>query len=254
MKSILHVILATKIGIKISTGNNEMSIKLIRTHLRQSATVGSEKAKRFFKTEPGSYAAHDQFLGIPVPTLRSIAREYKNLSLQDLQILIESPFNEERLLALFILVAQYQKGDADTKAACYDFYMHNLKQVNNWNLVDSSAHLILGTHLADDDKKLLITLAKSNILWERRIAMIATWYFIRQKDLSWTFKIARILLHDSHDLMHKAVGWMLREAGKKDAAQLIAFLDQHAATMPRTMLRYAIERLEPRLRLYYLTS
>jgi 3-methyladenine DNA glycosylase AlkD len=221
-----------------------MSIKLIRSQLKQSITVGSDKAARFFKTEPGSYAAHDQFLGISVPTLRAIAKQYTNFSLQDLQTLIESPFNEERLLALFILAAQYQKGNAHIKKQCYDFYMRNLKYVNNWNLVDSSAHLILGAHLADKDKTLLITLANSDILWERRIAIIATWYFIRQNDLSWTFKIARILMHDTHDLMHKAVGWMLREAGKKDEAQLRAFLDEYASTMPRTMLRYAIERFD----------
>jgi 3-methyladenine DNA glycosylase AlkD len=229
-----------------------MSIKLIRSSLTQSAIGSPEKAARFFKTNPGSYAAHDQFLGIPVPKLRLIAKQYKNISLDDLQPLIESPFNEERLLALFILVAQYQKGDARTKAACYDFYMRNLRHVNNWNIVDSSAHLILGAHLADKDKTILITLANSHILWERRIAMIATWYFIRQNDLSWTFKIAQILLNDTHDLMHKAVGWMLREAGKKDEAQLIAFLDKYASTMPRTMLRYAIERFEPSLRVHYL--
>jgi 3-methyladenine DNA glycosylase AlkD len=229
-----------------------MSIELIRSQLKQSITLDPDKAARFFKTDPGSYAAHDQFLGVTVPTLRIIARQYKNLSLQDLQILIESLFNEERLLALFILVTQYQKGDARTKTACYDFYMHNLKYVNNWNLVDSSAHLILGTHLVDRDKELLITLANSPILWERRIAMIATWYFIRHNDLSWTFKIARILLHDSHDLMHKAVGWMLREAGKKNEAKLIAFLHEHATTMPRTMLRYAIERFDQEQKKIYL--
>lgn len=229
-----------------------MATECIRSRLKQSITVGSEKAARFFKTEPGNYAAHDQFMGVPVPTLRTIAKEYKNLSLHDLQILIKSPFNEERLLALFILVMRYQKGNAVTKNECYEFYLRNIKQVNNWNLVDSSAHLILGAHLADKDKKLLFTLASSDILWERRIAMIATWHFIRQNDLSWTFKVARILLHDSHDLMHKAVGWMLREAGKKDDDQLIAFLDEYATTMPRTMLRYAIERFEPTKRTFYL--
>lgn len=231
-----------------------MPIELIRSQLKQSITVGPDKVARFFKVTPGSYAAHDQFLGVTVPTLRAIAKQYKNLALHDVQILIESLFNEERLLALFILVAQYQKGDVKTKTACYDFYMRNLKHVNNWNLVDSSAHLILGAHLADKDKTILITLAHSENLWERRIAMIATWHFIRQNDLSWTFKIARTLLHDTHDLMHKAVGWMLREAGKKDEAQLITFLNEHAATMPRTMLRYAIERFDQKQRKIYLAS
>lgn len=229
-----------------------MSIELIRSQLKQSITLDANKATRFFKTDPGSYAAHDQFLGVTVPTLRMIAKQYKNISLDDLQILIESPFNEERLLALFILVRQYQKGDARTKTACYDFYMRNLKHVNNWNLVDSSAHLILGAHLVDRDKQLFISLANSESLWERRIAIIATLHFIRQNDLSWTFKIARILLHDSHDLMHKAVGWMLREAGKKDKTQLIAFLNEHASTMPRTMLRYAIEQFDQEQRKIYL--
>lgn len=229
-----------------------MSIELIRSQLKQSITLDTNKATRFFKTDPGSYAAHDQFLGVTVPSLRMIAKQYKNLSLHDLQILIESPLNEERLLALFILVTQYQEGDVSTKTACYDFYMHNLKQVNNWNLVDSSAHLILGAHFVDRDKTILTMLANSESLWERRIAIIATLHFIRQSNLSWTFKIARILLHDSHDLMHKAVGWMLREAGKKDKTQLIAFLNEHASIMPRTMLRYAIERFDQEQKKIYL--
>jgi 3-methyladenine DNA glycosylase AlkD len=166
--------------------------------------------------------------------------------------LIASAVNEERLLALIIVVNRYQKADAQKKDVLYNFYMHNLQHVNNWNLVDASAHLILGAHLHTRDKELLITLAQSKDLWERRIAIIATWYFIRKNEYAWTVKIATLLLHDTHDLIHKAVGWMLREAGKSDQAVLIKFLEQHAQIMPRTMLRYAIEKLPEEQRKDYL--
>ena len=147
---------------------------------------------------------------------------------------------------------QYQKAAIEAKKELYQFYLKNLKQVNNWNLVDSSAHLIIGAHLFNQDKAILLTLAKSEILWYRRIAIIATWYFIKNNDLKWTFKISTMLLNDQHDLIHKAVGWMLREAGKKDQNQLIKFLNQHASQMPRTMLRYSIEKFPDDQRKSYL--
>lgn len=202
----------------------------------------------FFKTTPGHYAEHDRFLGIPVPSLRQIAKKHSALPLTDIQTLLASPYNEERLLALFILAHQYKKSPEPT----YQFYLKNLAHVNNWNLVDSSAHLIIGAHLYTKDKSLLLTLANSKNLWEKRIAIIATLYFIKKDQLDWTFKIAEILLHDTHDLIHKAVGWMLREAGKRNEDELTLFLDIHHAQMPRTMLRYSIEKYPPDIRARYL--
>lgn len=202
-----------------------------------------QRVSHFFKMGSGDYAEHDRFRGITVPTLRKIAKKFFTVTLQDVQILLQSHYNEERFLALVILVHHYQQGDDSYKKKMYQFYMQNLTYVNNWNLVDSSAHLIVGAHLFERDCSLLVQLAQSHNIWERRIAIVATWYFIRNSELEWTFKIAKLLLNDSHDLIHKAAGWMLREAGKKDEVQLVTFLDQHMYAMPRTMLRYAIERL-----------
>lgn len=207
----------------------------------------------FFKTNSGEYAEHDQFIGVSVPDLRKLAKEFSNLPLSDVAKLIKSRINEERLLALIILVTQYQKSDKDAREKRFQFYLDHLQHVNNWNLVDSSAHLIIGIHLLNGDKKLLSSLAKSTIMWERRIAIVSTWYFIRKDQLEWTFKIALLLLKDEHDLIHKAVGWMLREAGKKDEVLLIEFLNDHANKMPRTMLRYAIEKLTTTKRKHYLS-
>jgi 3-methyladenine DNA glycosylase AlkD len=229
-------------------------VEQIQALLRASSTIPTEKRSYFFKTDPESYAAHDQFLGVPVPTIRLIAKKILDLSDAEIQQLLASPFNEERLLGLIILVHQYQKADTVNKNALYQFYMDNLKQVNNWNLVDSSAHLIIGAHLYDKNRNILISLAQSDDLWERRIAIVATWYFIRKNDLTWTFKIATLLLHDTHDLIHKSVGWMMREAGKKDIQQLINFLNAHAFHMPRTMLRYAIEKFPEAQRKSYLQT
>lgn len=204
----------------------------------------------FYKTGSGHYAEHDKFRGVNVPTLRKIARDFKDLSHDDIKVLIMSPFNEDRLLALFILIFQYET--PSFKEECYQFYRKNLKYVNNWNLVDASAHLIMGEYLFKKERLLLLSLAASDSLWERRIAIVATWYFIRHNDLEWTFKISERLLNDSQDLIHKAVGWMLREAGKKDLSQLRDFLDRHISKMPRTMLRYAIEKFSESERRSYL--
>lgn len=228
------------------------NLSTLRAQLQTLITIPQEKSAMFFKTETGHYAEHDTFIGVSVPTLRTLAKKFQHLTRQELQELLASPINEERLLALFILVNQYQKGDIQQKDVLYNFYLHNLQQVNNWNLVDSSAHLIMGAHLFNTDKSLLITLAHSQNLWERRIAMIATWHFIRKNELEWTFNIATLLLNDTHDLIHKAVGWMLREAGKRNEAMLMQFLDKYAAIMPRTMLRYAIEKFPEAQRKHYL--
>lgn len=229
------------------------NLKKIKIKLKGASNLENQNTI-FFKTGLGDYAEHDKFIGVSVPTLRKIAKEYADLSFKDIQVLIKSKINEERLLALIILVKQYQQSEEDICEELYQFYMGNIQYVNNWNLVDSSAHLIVGAHLHKRNKNLLLILAKSQILWERRIAIIATWYFIRKNDLSWTFKISKILVDDKHDLIHKAVGWMLREAGKKDQPKLIDFLEIHAKKMPRTMLRYAIEKLPEEQRALYLTK
>jgi 3-methyladenine DNA glycosylase AlkD len=223
----------------------------IKSILRNAITIPKENVAFFFKTGAGQYAEHDQFIGVNVPTLRKIAKNFTELTTHELQFLIESKINEERLLALLILIFQYKQAGSYKKEEIYAFYLRNLEHINNWNLVDASAHLIVGAHLINSDKDILVTLAKSKVIWERRISIIATWYFIRNDDLEWTFKIARMLLNDDHDLIHKAVGWMLREAGKRDENQLIAFLNQYAVKMPRTMVRYSIEKLEETQRKIY---
>lgn len=227
----------------IQQPDNIILLKNIQDQLNNLITLSPQKAGVFFKTGPGDYADHDKFLGVRVPNLRKLAKIYMHLQFDMLQILLESKFNEERMLALIILTNQYEKGSVELKENIFQFYLKNLSHINNWNLVDASAHLLIGAHLHQKEKHLLLELSKSSILWERRIAIVSTWYFIRQQDVEWTFSIASQLLEDSHDLIHKAVGWMLREAGKRDETQLIKFLDKYASKMPRTMLRYAIERL-----------
>jgi 3-methyladenine DNA glycosylase AlkD len=219
------------------------AIQNLRKTLHASIDSTPEKVSIFFKTGPGDYAETDRFMGITVPTLRKIAKSFFSLTLEDLGLLIQSPINEERLLALIILTGQYKVGTLAQKEEIYQFYNANLRHINNWNLVDSSAHLIVGAHLFEGDCVFLEELAMSQNLWERRIAIVATWYCIRKSRLDWTFRIAKILLNDPHDLIHKSVGWMLREAGKKDEERLIFFLCDYANQMPKTMLRYAMERL-----------
>lgn len=231
-----------------------MAIVIIQDLLKKHSNPVKAAQPLFFKMGVGQYAEHDRFLGVSVPVLRTIARQYSDLSIGDITLLLHSKYNEERSLALFILVLQYKKGKDTDKRMIYDFYSAQMAHVNNWNLVDASAHEIVGAYLFHytHDKNVLINLAHSSNLWERRIAIIATWYFIRQSDTSWTYDIALFLLHDTHDLIHKAVGWMLREAGKKDEAQLLLFLNEHAQHMPRTMLRYAIEKLSSDVRTMYM--
>lgn len=199
---------------------------------------------RFFKTAPGQYGHGDQFLGLTVPEMRRLVREFHELPLADADALLASPWHEERLVALLLLVEQYPR----TPDAIYRLYLARTDRINNWDLVDASAASIVGANLAERSRKPLYRLAKSTSLWERRIAIVATLHFIRRNDFDDTLAIARMLLGDEHDLIHKACGWMLREAGKRDERVLRAFLDEHAAAMPRTMLRYAIERLPDRQR------
>jgi 3-methyladenine DNA glycosylase AlkD len=232
------------------------TLEHIRELLQQAVVLPKQKGSVFFKTGAGQYAEHDQFMGVKVPILRQIAKQFSKLPIPDIEGLLSSVYNEERLLALFILVDQYKKAKAELRDELFQFYMNNLRYVSNWNLVDSSAHLILGVHVFDKrvSTDILIQLAGSDVMWERRIAMVATWWFIRKDSLELTPKIANLLLKDSHDLIHKAVGWMLREMGKKDEECLVQFLDQHATHMPRTMLRYSIEKLSEDRRKAYMTA
>jgi len=206
---------------------------------------------RFFKTGPGQYGEGDRFLGLTVPEMRRVVREFRELPLAGAEALLASPWHEERLVALMILVEQYRRTPA-ARAAIYRLYLGRTDRINNWDLVDVSAAHVVGAHLAERSRKPLYRLARSKSLWERRIAIVATQHFIRRNEFADTLAIARLLLRDRHDLIHKATGWMLREVGKRDEAALRAFLDEHAPTMPRTMLRYAIERFPPPLRRHYL--
>ena len=227
----------------MSYNNIKANLAELRSEERRLTNIS------FFKTGKGQYSEHDQFLGVRVPQLRMLAKQFKDLSLAELELLITSPFNEERLLALLILENQYKLGQEEQ---IYNFYMKNIAQVNNWNLVDQSAHNIAGKHLFTRNKDILFTLAKSPLMWERRIAIVATWHFIRNNHFAETIKLAKILLNDKHDLIHKAVGWMLREMGKKDKNILLIFLNEHSKQMPRTMLRYAIEKFSSEERKFYM--
>lgn len=206
----------------------------------------------FFKTGPGQYGQGDIFLGIKVPVQRAVARRYENLSLADAQELLNNKIHEYRLIALMILLFQYKKADSAGKKKIVRFYLRNTKNINNWDLVDLSCHYILGDYLSDKPRGILYKLADSKNLWEKRISIISTFAFIKNKEFGDTLKICEILLNDQHDLIHKATGWMLREAGKREEAVLTRFLDKHYKTMPRTMLRYAIEKLNNKKRKFYL--
>jgi 3-methyladenine DNA glycosylase AlkD len=202
---------------------------------------------RFFKTGPGEYAEGDQFLGVRVPETRKLVKLTDELAGGEVCQLVESPIHEERLLGLLIWVRRFEKGEELERRAIYRAYLDRTKFINNWDLVDTSAPQIVGGWLRDHrvEAKKLAVLARSSDLWERRIAMLATFSFIRAGEFGLTLEIAELLVNDSHDLIHKAVGWMLREAGNRDRTVLLEFLERHAATMPRTALRYAIEKLPP---------
>jgi 3-methyladenine DNA glycosylase AlkD len=205
-------------------------------------------ASRFFKTAPGQYGAGDRFLGIPVPTLRKLAAQYQALSISEISALLSSPWHEARLLALLIMVRQFRGATRRRQRALYRLYMRRRARVNNWDLVDCSAEHIVGAYLRDGGRRELTRLARSSRLWERRMAMMATFHYIKRGEFDDTFRIARLLLDDPHDLIHKAVGWMLREVGNRNRSAEEAFLRRHAKAMPRTMLRYAIERFPEGLR------
>jgi len=208
----------------------------------------------FFKTGPGQYGEGDIFLGITVPQTRLVSKKYTELDLANLQKLLNSKIHEIRLCALFVLLKKFQIGNEVEKKMIADFYLANAKNINNWDLVDLTAPKIFGEYLIGKSHKILYDLAKSANLWERRIAVLSTFTFIREKDFTDTIKLAEKLLNDKHDLMHKAVGWMLREMGKRDKNALVEFLNLHYKTMPRTMLRYAIEKFSESERKLYLTK
>jgi 3-methyladenine DNA glycosylase AlkD len=235
-------------------------VATVRTQLREH--IDPEKAvflPRFFKTGPGEYAEGDKFLSVTVPNIRMVAKQYKDLPLNDVEQLLTSEWHEERLCALFILVAQFQTtnagGPTSGKKAIYEFYLTHTKFINNWDLVDSSAEFIVGPYLENQPEKLqvLTDLAASDLLWERRIAMLATFDYIKKGRADEALIIAEQLLYDRHDLIQKAVGWMLREVGKRvDREPLELFLEEFGVSMPRTTLRYAIEHFSPERRAYYL--
>ena len=202
----------------------------------------AEHSLRFFKTAPGEYGFGDRFLGIRVPVIRQQVKRYQNASLTTSSRLLKSDYHEIRLFALLLLVIQFSKADEKRQDKIYDIYLANTRHINNWDLVDSSAHKIVGAYLEDKDRAILQSLSQSSSLWERRIAIIATFHFIRINQFDDTLKIAEQLLHDQEDLIHKAVGWMLREIGKREKSIEISFLKKHYKTMPRTMLRYSIEK------------
>ncbi|MCK5466288.1 DNA alkylation repair protein [Candidatus Parcubacteria bacterium] len=214
----------------------------------------AEILQRFFKTGKGEYGEGDIFLGVKVPEQRKVVGKFEDLSLENLEKLLNSKVHEYRMSALFVLVKRYEKGDEREKNKIFKLYLKNTKNINNWDLVDISAPKIMGEYLLNKPRNVLYKLAKSDNLWERRIAIISTFAFIRNNEFDDTLKIAKILLNDKHDLIHKAVGWMLREVGKRDQKTEEEFLKKHYSKMPRVMLRYAIERFEEKKRKFYLSK
>lgn len=206
---------------------------------------------RFFRSGKGEYGEGDRFLGIRVPVVRKQVREFSDAPLRAVIAMLRSSYHEERLFAVLLLADQYRRGDQDSRTRIYDAYIANREFVNNWDIVDSSAHLIVGPQLEQGDRSVLNELAASHSLWDRRIAMMATYHYIKQGDYSDALCLARLLRDDEHDLIHKVVGWMLREIGNRDRSVEEAYLKKHYRKMPRTMLRYAIEKFpETRRRAY----
>ncbi len=227
-----------------------ITARVVQREFRRLADSGiAAHSARFFKTGKGEYGEGDRFLGIRVPDTRLAARRYRMAPLRTVNALLKSRYHEERLMALLILVDQYARGDAIERRIVFDNYLAHRRYINNWDLVDSSAHKIVGAELQDAPRELLYKLAASEVLWDRRIAVIATFHFIGNDDFADALRLAELLLEDEHDLIHKAVGWMLREIGNRDGAVERSFLEMHYRQMPRTMLRYAIEKFpEPERR------
>jgi 3-methyladenine DNA glycosylase AlkD len=229
------------------------SLRQVQRELRALAnSADAVFLQRFFKTGVGQYGEGDRFLGVRVPQLRSLARQRRELTHEQVLDLLRSPWHEQRLLALLILVEHYRRGTDAEREAIYQAYLAHTEYINNWDLVDSSAEHIVGPHIDPHNPGVLLELAQSESLWERRIAMLATFHWIKHGEFRPALRIAGLLLHDSHDLIHKAVGWMLREVGKRDRDVEETFLREHYRQMPRTMLRYSIERFPEARRQQYL--
>lgn len=225
----------------------------IRRQLQTKSDPNKAQAsQRFFKTGPGQYGEGDRFLGLSVPQVRRFVRMHRTLQLPALLECLQSPWHEERLFALLVLVEQYKRGTQPEREVIFQIYLSNTHRINNWDLVDVSASQIVGAHLDPQDIEVLERLAASGLIWDRRIAIIASFYWIRQGVFDPTLRLSGLLLHDPHDLIHKAVGWMLREVGKRHRPSEEIFLREHCQTMPRTMLRYALEHFPEELRQSYL--
>jgi len=229
------------------------SYQEIKIHLEDLANSEiAEHSQRFFKTGKGEYGYGDKFLGIRVPILRKTAKSFKETSEAEIKKLLKSEYHEIRLLSLLILVGQFSRANEDEKERIYNLYLKHTKYINNWDLVDSSAHYIVGIWLTNRNRSILYELANAKSLWERRISIMSTFYFIKNGEFSDTLKLSKILINDSEDLIHKAVGWMLREIGNRDQEVEEKFLKQHYKQMPRTMLRYSIEKFSKERRQEYL--
>ncbi|KUG22592.1 putative dna alkylation repair enzyme [hydrocarbon metagenome] len=229
---------------------NEISNRLKKMGNKEDARF----LQGFFKTGPGQYGEGDIFLGVRVPAVRKLAGEYNDLSLKETLSLLKSPYHEVRLFALISLVNTFATTDESTQKKTYDLYLANTSHINNWDLVDISAPNIVGAYLFTKSRKPLYQLAKSKSLWERRIAVLATFHFIKNNQFEDSIRIAEVLLHDKEDLIHKAVGWMLREVGKRNSESAEKFLRKYCREMPRTMLRYAIEKFTPERRKMFLND
>jgi 3-methyladenine DNA glycosylase AlkD len=238
------------------TRKHALTVAAVRARLKELADPKQAvQLKRFFKTGPGEYGEGDVFNGVKMPVLRKLVRELEALPIEGAVALLQSAIHEERMLALLLLVRRYERcRDEETRCRIYELYLANTARINNWDLVDVTVAQIVGAHLENKSRSVLYVLARSQSLWERRIAMIATHRFIRKNDFDDALRLADALLCDTEDLIHKAVGWMLREIGSRDRAALEAFLLPHYKTMPRTMLRYAIEKFEEPLRKRYLAG
>ena len=231
-----------------------MTAQQLKEHLFSLADA--EKAKilsGFFKTGPGDYGEGDVFIGVSVPMIRSLVKQYKNeILLSDAELLLGDAVHECRLLGLLLMVALFGKADAAGKKEIFESYLSHTQAINNWDLVDLTAYRIVGTYLMDKERSLLYSLSESRNLWEQRISIVSTWIYIRKGEFGDTLRLADILLQHKHDLIQKAVGWMLREIGKRDKKVLIDFLEPRYRNMPRTMLRYAIEKFSPEERAYFM--
>ena len=228
-------------------------IKIIKEEFKRlSEQERAAHLQKYFKTGKGEYGEGDVFLGLRVPTIRNIAKKFNTLSIDEAKEFLQSPYHEERLFALFVLIDLFKKAKEKDRKKIYDLYLKNTNFINNWDLVDASSPTILGGYLFDKNRSLLYDLANSDNLWKQRIAIISTLYFIRRNDFYDTLAISELLLHHQHDLIHKAVGWMLREVGKQDMNVLREFLNENINTIPRTTLRYSIERMNESERKKYL--